>query len=416
MKRVPLVVVAVLVAMVVVAAALKWRARGNTARHVATSTSEPRRLDAAGAIALMPPSPLEPHHGTRMLHGDPRHTDRSAGRAPLTKPVLVWSYAVGGPVEAQVVTSPDQQTLYAASLDGSLTALSRADGTSRWKVDLGDRAYATPCIAEDGTIYAASDAKKVVALTPEGKTKWTLDADDEADSGLTLAKDGTIVFSAGRKVYGVTPQGFVKWRFAAKRKVYASPAVSPDGRVFFGSQDHRVYALTPQGGPLWSADLGDDVDGAPVLGEDGAIYVGTDGDEIVKLDPADGSVVWRRNVGGFVRGTLSMTRSGEVAAGVYGPTPRLVLLAEADGEVRVSVPVQGTGAREFGVFGGPLEDDVGVLLFGAQDDQLHAVDHNGQLLWSFTTGGDVDSPVTLLDDGSVVFGSDDSKVYMLRGE
>lgn len=419
MRRVPVVIVAVLVAMVLTAGALEWRRRRAVPVVVVTVAVESHQVDGGSSIVPLPlplpPAVTDASHGARMLHGDARHTARAAGRAPLTKPAVAWSRDVGGAVEAQIVTSPDEQTLYVASLGGALTALARSDGATKWTFDLGGRAYATPCVGEDGTIYAASDAKKLVALTPEGKTRWTLATDDEADTGLVLAKDGTIVFAAGRRVYGVTPQGFVKWRFAAKRKVYTSPAVSSDGRVFVGSQDHHAYALTPQGGPLWSVDLGADVDGAPVLGDDGAVYVGTDGDEVLRLDPGDGRVVWRVKVGGYVRGTLSMTRAGDVIAGVYGPTPREVVLAADGGAVRWKAPIQGTGAREFGVHGGALEDAAGVLLFGAQDDSVYAIDSSGEILWSFMTGGDVDSPVTLLGDGSVVFGSDDGKVYMLRG-
>jgi outer membrane protein assembly factor BamB len=409
--------VAVLVAMVLTAASLEWRRRRAIPVVRATVAVESRQLEGGSPPAppgVLPPAYAEASHGARMLHGDARHTARAAGRAPVTQPALAWSADVGGPVEAQVVTSPDEQTLYVASLGGTLTALARADGATKWTFDLGDRAYATPCVAEDGTVYAASDAKKLVALSPEGKKRWTLETDDEADTGLVLARDGTIVFAAGRRAYGVTPQGFVKWRFAAKRKVFTSPAVGDDGRVFLGSQDHHAYALTPQGGPLWSVDLGADVDGAPVVGDDGAVYLGTDGDEVVRLDPADGRIVWRARVGGYVRGTLSMTRAGDVVAGVYGPTPGEVVLAPGDGAVKRKVPIQGTGAREFGVHGGALEDAAGVLLFGAQDDAVYAIDPGGEIPWSFRTGADVDSPVTLLGDGSVVFGSDDGKVYMLR--
>jgi outer membrane protein assembly factor BamB len=416
-RRVPVVLVAVLVAMVVTAAALEWRRRRAMPVAVVTIAVESHQVDGGAAREPLapPPAAADASHGARMLHGDARHTARAAGRAPVTRPALAWSSDVGGPVEAQVVTSPDEQTLYVASLGGSLTALARADGATRWTFDLGDRAYATPCVGDDGTIYAASDAKKLVALSPEGKTRWTLVTDDEADTGIVLASDGTLVFAAGRRAYGVTLQGFVKWRFAAKRKVYTSPAVAPDGRVFLGSQDHHAYALTPQGGPLWAVDLGADVDGAPVLGDDGAVYVGTDGDEVVRLDPGDGHVVWRRKVGGYVRGTLSMTRGGDVVAGVYGPTPREVVLEASSGDVRWKFPIQGTGAREFGVHGGALEDAAGALVFGAQDDSVYAIDSSGEILWSFMTGGDVDTPVTMLSDGSVVFGSDDGKVYMLRG-
>ena len=110
----------------------------------------------------------------------------------------------------------------------------------------------------------------------------------------------------------------------------------------------------------------------------------------------------------------SVARDGSILAGVYGPTPREVRIRAEDGRVRGEFGIQGTGAREFGVHGGALEDDAGTLLFGAQDDAIYAVGSAGDLLWSFSTGGDIDAPVTLLNDGSVVVSSDDGNVYLLR--
>jgi outer membrane protein assembly factor BamB len=419
-------VVAVLVAMALAAAAFASRHR-RTVAAPAPASSRPR--DATSSI---PSSPIAPHGlgagpppppgdapapspgVVQMLHGDARHTDRAVGRAPRSAPTLVWSHDVSGPVEAQITTSSDEQTLYVASLGGSLSALARADGVERWTLSLGDRAYATPCVARDGTIYVGSDSKKLVAVSPEGKVKWSLLTEGDADTGPVVAGDDVVVFAAGRTVYAVTPFGHVKWRFAAKRKVFTSPAIGRSGRVFFGSQDHHAYAISGEGALVWSVDLGADVDGAPAVGDDGAVFFGTDGDEIVRLDPDAGGVVWRTNVGGYVRGVLSVTRGGDVLAGVYGPTPREVRLRADDGSVIGQFAIQGTGAREFGVHGGALEDDTGALLFGAQDDVVYAVGETSELLWRFPTGGDVDAPVTLLTDGSVVVGSDDGRVYLLR--
>lgn len=419
MKRLPLVAVTVLVAMVSTAVTLRWRARARPPATAMQGMKVPAvspvasAAPAASGIGAGPPPAVDGDRAARTLHGDARHTHRAAGHAPLELPHVAWSRDVGGPIESQVVTSPDEQTLYATSLGGTLTAIARADGAVRWTLPLGDRSYATPSVADDGTIYVGSDAKKLLAVTPEGKVRWSLDAEDEADTGSALAADGTVIFAAGRRVYGVSPQGWLKFRFAAKRKVFTAPAVDAEGRVFFGSQDHHAYALTPQGGPLWSADLGADVDGAPAIGDDGAVYFGTDGDEIVRVDPVSGRVAWRARVGGFVRGTLSIARDGDVLAGVYGPAPRVVRVRAADGAVLGDFAVQGTGAREFGVHGGALEDDAGTLLFGAQDDRLRAIDASGRLRWSFTAGGDVDAPVTLLTDGAIVVGSDDGKVVLL---
>ncbi len=415
-----------LVATVLTAVALKWSAgrragasaRDNMALHSLADggPAPPGGSGLGGGLgAGLPPEGAPVPATPAMLHGDARHTHRSPGRATVSAPIVLWTRDVGGPVEAQVTSSPDQATLYVASLGGTLSALAREDGAVRWTVPFGDRVYATPCVAPDGTVYVGSDAKKFVALTPDGKTKWSLDTDGDADTGAAVAPDGLVVFAAGRMVYAVTPGGTVRWRFSARRKVFAAPAIDARGRVYVGSQDHRVYGINGDGRLAWSLDLGVDIDGAPAIDDRGAVFVGTDGDEIVRVDPDDGHVVWRAPVGGYVRGTLSVARNGDVLAGVYGPSPRQVRVRGEDGALRGAFGVQGTGAREFGVHGGALEDASGTLVFGAQDDALYAVDASSRLLWRFPTGGDVDAPATLLSDGTLIVGSDDGTVRALRG-
>jgi outer membrane protein assembly factor BamB len=342
------------------------------------------------------------------LHGA-RRAHRARGRGPR-EAKAAWSVDVGGAVEAQVTASPDEKTLYASSLGGRITAIAR-DGTERWRVDLGDRVYSTPCVADDGTIYVGSDGGRFSAISSDGRVLWRLETGADADTGAAVTKSGAIVFAAGQAVFAVRSGGDVGWRFQAKRKVFTSPALADDGTIIFGAQDHRVYALTPQGTLAWATDLGADVDGGPAIGDDGEIYVGTDGDEVVRLD-GNGNVAWRVNVGGFVRGPLSIARNGDVLAGVYGPAPRQVRISPT-GAIWGAFAIQGTGAREFGVHGGALEDDDGALYFGAQDDNAYAIEPNGALRWRFHTGGDVDAPLTLLSDGSLVVPSDDGRVYLI---
>ncbi len=315
-----------------------------------------------------------------------------------------------------MTASPDESTLYVSTLAGSVIALARSDGAKRWSVALGDRVYSAPLVHEDGMIYAGTDAKKLFAISPaKGDVVFRLDLDGEADSAPVFAKDGTIVFAAGNQVHAARRGGDLAWRFAAKGKVFTSPAVTQDGLVVFGSQDHHVYGLA--GGTLaWSLDLGADVDGSPAIGDDGGIYIGTDRGEVVRIDaPAKGAptIAWRTQVGGFVRGMLSIARSGDVLAGTYGPTPRVVRLGATDGVVRGAFAIRGTGAREFGIHGAPLEDEDGTLYFGAQDDAVYAIGTDGVIKWRFETGADVDGPLSLLSDGSLVVPSEDGTVTLL---
>jgi outer membrane protein assembly factor BamB len=124
-----------------------------------------------------------------------------------------------------------------------------------------------------------------------------------------------------------------------------------------------------------------------------------------------------------VRGGLSITRAGSVIAGTYGPRPRVVALDPGTGAELWSFAVRGSGAPELGIHGAPLEDGAGTLYFGAQDDDVYALDPAGKLLFRFHTGGDVDAPLVLgpapdeppeSGAGLLFVGSDDGHLYGLR--
>jgi outer membrane protein assembly factor BamB len=404
---------ALLVSIGVVATVAKLT-RGHphvTADAGAPSTESPeagRRDDsiaqpaASGAAVALP---------IRMQHGDRKRTARYAARGPSALHQK-WKTSGLGAIEAQPIPSPDESVIYVASLGGDLVALARADGAVKWRVPLGGRSYATPCVDAKGNVYSASDAKKLFAVRPDGKIGWTLDLDDEGDTACALADDGTIVMAAGKTLQAVTPNGDVAWRFSARGKIFTAPAIDDRGRVFFGAQDHRAYGVD-HGKKAFAVDLGADVDGSPAIDDDGSVVFGTDGGEVVRLN-GEGSALWSARVYGFVRGPLSIARGGDVLAGVYGPRSRVVRLDAKTGAEKASFAVPGTGAPEFGVHGAPFEDAVGQLYFGAQDDRFRALAPAGNLLFSLHAEGDVDAPATLLSDGALVVASDDGAVYYLE--
>lgn len=409
-RSAPLALLVSLLVVVVVARVSRRSPRAATTTNatVATSSSADAR---APSIAAPPSSGLATTPPIRMQHGDRRRCAREAVRGPSTLKTK-WKTPGLGAIEAQPIPSPDESVIYVATFNGELVALARADGSVKFRVPLGGRSYATPCVDARGNVYSASDAKKLFAVRPDGRVAWTLDLDDEGDTACALADDGNVVFAAGRTLYAVTPAGDVAWRFAARGKIFTAPAIGDDGRVYVGSQDHRVYGVD-RGRKAFSVDLGADVDGAPAIDDDGAFVVGTDGGEVVRLDK-NGGVLWSAHVGGFVRGPLSIARGGDALAGVYGPRSRVVRLDKTTGAEKGSFEVPGTGALEFGVHGGPLEDSAGQLYFGAQDDTLYAMSAGAELLFTLRTDGDVDAPPTLLSDGALVVASDDGAVYYLE--
>jgi outer membrane protein assembly factor BamB len=369
-------------------------------RGASSAATAPWQAVQAPSAALVP----EVHV---MTHGDARRTHRAHGVGPTTANVL-WKTAVGGAVATQPQVTRDLQHAYVATLAGELVKLA-LDGSIVWRRTVGGRAYGAPAIAANGNVILGSDDHALFAFSPDGALLYRLKLDDEADVAVLVRKDDSVVVAAGKELVGVAPNGTVLFRFAAKGKIFTAAAEGAAGELYFGAQDHHGYALSARGGLVWRVNLGADVDGSPAVADDGSIVFGTDRGELVRVG-ARGDVLARTSLGGYLRGGLALARSGDALVGVYGPLPGLARVSPA-GEVLGVFRIQGTGAKEFGVHGGALEDDTGALFFGAQDNKMYALEPDGKLRFTLETSGDIDAPVTLLPNGRLLVASEDGTVY-----
>jgi outer membrane protein assembly factor BamB len=305
-----------------------------------------------------------------------------------------------------VTATEDAQTLFVVTLNGRLSAVDRT-GRARWSLELGNRIYSSPLVLEDRVLFG-TDQGQFLAVSNAGKVLWKFSTDGDADTSA-LRVGPLIVFAAGKRVYALDANGVVKWRYQARRKIFSSPALTSDQHIVFGAQDGHVVALSLAGAEVWRTDVGGHVDAAPAGGPDGAVYVGSDAHEVLKLD-ARGSIVWKCNIGGYVKGALTVARNGDVVAGTYGPNPRVVRISP-EGVVVRSFAVRGTGSKDFGIHGSPIEDDQGRFGFGAQDDLVRVLSPTFEEEASFRTRGDVDAALTLLTDGTLLVPSEDGNLY-----
>ena len=363
--------------------------------------AEPSADRAADPNALVTSGP------PRMFHLDPAHSNRSPFRGPATPSLSVLA-DLRDPIQTAPAILGDG-TIVVATLAGNVYGI-RFDGTRAFTTNMNERVYASPLVVGN-QVFFGSDHGRFVRISSTGGIGWSLSTDGDADTSATPAPNKSIVFAADNTLYCTRTDGTVMWRVRAKRKIYSSPAVDSDGTVFVGAQDHRLYGVSSTGTVRFATNLGHDIDCAPSIGERGSVYVGTDGGTIAAIDKKSGSVVWQKPVGGHVRGGLTLTRSHDVVAGLYGPSPRVVCLHGATGELLWSFSVPGTGAKEHGVHGSPVEDKDGNLYFGSQDNAVYSLTARGELRWKVGTGGDIDAPVVLVSDGVLLAASDDGKLY-----
>lgn len=399
------------------AAIAAWRAPSpERVTPRARGSGEFFREVSARAVAAIPPPPPEPlpelkGPPSRTFRGDARRRHRSPLAGPAKSPTVTAVHQAAGAIAAMPVVL-EGGDLVVASLSGALVRLSPA-GEVRWKIDLGDRLYASPLLLGD-RVVVGSDADRVVAVrVRDGRIVWQVLVESDADTAPVEAPDGSIVIAAGTSLYALRPNGSVRFRVRARRKIFGSPAIGDDGTIYFGAQDDHLYAIAPAGARLWGRDLGADVDCAPLVGEGGMVYVGTDGGAVFALDH-EGTVRWRASLGGYVRGGLSLGLDGSVLAGVYGPRPGVVALDPQTGAERFAFRIREGGPQELGVHGGPIVDARGNLYFGAHDDTVYALDASGRLRWSVGVGADVDAPLVLGGSELLYAGTEDGRLHAIR--
>lgn len=342
--------------------------------------------------------------------GGVRHTGRSRFRGPASA-AEAWRYEVGDHVSAQPVLGPDG-SVYVGGHDQRFHAI-EADGSPRWAVPMHQKVWSAAAIVGD-TVFVGSDADAFFALdAATGETRWRVHAEGDADGAPAVGEDGTIYFAAGPHVYAITQAGELRWRFQGRGPfLLSSPAIDSDGTLYAASIDDHVYAIASDGRMRWEYAAENDISSSPVIGDEGLIYFGSDDQHVHALD-RDGRRVWRTHVDGYVRAPVALGRNQDVIAAVYGPSPRVVSLDAATGELRWYFPVNVTESPEIGVASGPLVDVDGNLYFGAHDDFLYAISGDGDLRWIHQLGEDIDSAPVLREDGTLIVGCDDGFVHAI---
>ncbi len=157
-----------------------------------------------------------------------RAADLASGR-------LRWEFETGGPIKGQPVVDPDG-TVFVASFDGQLYALSAGTGQELWRRRLSFQLYNTPLVYESLVIAGGSSGRLLALDRATGEVRWV------APTGASMVGGAALV---GRDLLA---------------------AAGTDGQVF-------LYAAST-GRPLWSHSTGVQVMGTPAATQ-GGFYLAT---------------------------------------------------------------------------------------------------------------------------------------------
>ncbi|PSP94413.1 hypothetical protein BRC91_06395 [Halobacteriales archaeon QS_4_62_28] len=247
----------------------------------------------------------------------------------------------------------DGQTLYALSL---------ADGTKEWSVEIGDNRGGF--VAGD-TIYIPV-FRRLYAVGTDGTTKWTYDIPEYQFNTLAVVGETVALVSAEDfeqpVVHGIdATTGEQRFTFAPEWRAYTTHAVD-DSLIVGGGE--KIARLDPETGETeWIADLPMALYDAPVV--DGTMYVSSRTAAAVSVESGD--VVWTTDLDvEFARpvGVTGETLLLHKSAGDEDRNRHVVALDRATGDRRwefagdaeLTTPALGTDRLYFGE-----ESEIGAL-------------------------------------------------------
>ncbi len=171
-----------------------------------------------------------------------RAVDRSSGQVRWTSDV--------GTVASDIVI--DDDLLLVASFDRGLHALDlTAEGAERWVASGDAWFWARPLVVGD-TIYAATVRGSVYAFNRRnGARLWSFRQDDTEIRAAPVLVDGVLLIaSTGGQLYGINPvNGVARWTAELEGdRFLADPLVLESGVVLYSNDSGDLIRVTPANG------------------------------------------------------------------------------------------------------------------------------------------------------------------------
>ena len=339
---------------------------------------------------------------------------------------LIWKYATassdtGSEIQSSLTLTREGYAIF-GSLDSYIYCLK--DGVLQWSVKTasGIRGSAT---VVDTTVYIGSTDSKLYAIdTLTGKILWTYITGGAIISTPAIGYGYIYFGSSDGYVYCLTNAGLLQWRYRTGAAVYASPAIGE--AVYISSEDQYVYALDPiLGNRKWRTLL-DTSPTSPTLGNDGTLYVAT----LVNLYTLTklGSILSKYISGSRASPTVSQDGTLYLPSGEFIYSIQTIVSKNTSSgwltfgqnnqrQSKYNAAISGIIFTRKKFFLGPIFSSPCIIqniLYIGGGSKLYAIDTKTNLIvWSYTTNGIVNSSPTVLEDGTVFFGSTDGYIYSL---
>jgi len=333
-------------------------------------------------------------------------------------------------------------------------------------------------IGTDGSIYYFADggmatweATRVYAINKnDGILKWKTEALAiwHPNSNIVVGDDGTVYVMSYTKLYAIDPNsGIINWEWEVPETIIfegnvvgsygevSGLALANNGDLILktsgsGSYYRAMYCVNPQGTTLWYRVIGS-IGTNITVGSTGIIfdYEYSGNPNIYYLyavNPDDGGVYWRTqmNYSGNGGDNIAVTDNGDLLCSIANDSLGLLnpatgayiwkILAQTNFKIKligkdamVSIYDQWTGRHYYNISNGteekvieadasdPMSFDKNGNYYRGVSPGMVCYNSNGEVIWSFNTGGSKGWTLTISNDNIIYIVSGD-KVFAIQGD
>lgn len=355
-------------------------------------------------------------------------TGLSAGTLGLPL-VEAWHRAFDGTAFGSVPVVADG-VVYVGDLDGTLHAVSLADGADRWSFTADDAGFPSAAaigrVGESRLVVVGDDVGLVRALDAgSGEIRWTYEMQGEISGGPTIVDgpDGPRVLVGSQDATLACldlATGKPIWEHEIADQIRCSPTVArttAGDRVFLAGCDGKLHVIDVATGTEMAAVPIDGPTGTTPASLGDRVFFGTEGGVFFAIDVVKGEVVWRvaaTAAGQSYRSSAALTHDLAVV-GFRGKA--IEAFSVTDGGRAWRQPMRGRVEASPAIVSMAGPDGAAarpVALVADSAGRIAALDAaTGEIVWDFDAGGGFGGGAAVAD-GRVVLASDDGILWCFR--
>ncbi|ACV11817.1 Pyrrolo-quinoline quinone [Halorhabdus utahensis DSM 12940] len=228
-----------------------------------------------------------------------------------------WSFTVPSRIQYAVPAVTAQQ-VFVGSLDQTVYALDRTDGSISWQFDRqGSLSDSSPTISGSRVFIGGGGGAVYALSTDTGTLEWQTKTDSAIVSSPDVDSDTVYVGSNDGTVIALAKSdGTVRWRYTAESPIYSTIEVA-HSTVYASTRQGNILALdAATGGREWRFSTASTIGHASPTEENGTLYVASD--ELYAIDTTDGTVRWSVAYGGSPGSTPTVSNDSVYVGGADG--------------------------------------------------------------------------------------------------